>query len=303
MSKSKPGKEDRYWIEHQYYRTYEIAQEVERIARYPDARELEDVTVDDGVLVFAPSWQRDSVVHKFARRSAHEMFSADTDGPYVGLRKISEGPEITYRRYLPVDLALVTYGLATLEDAFEVPPPDGKWEKVKPNINKWQESSVVADACYDYFIEDLQLSAVYEELLDRIADEVFHLVFMNREVLAGLNGYLAGYIQDINVDWLENSDSKIRELFYRTGGRLKRSSIPRWVKRAVFFREHGKCAYCGFDLSGLLDALPGEQFDHMIPLAAGGLNDITNIQLLCQSCNNKKSDKLIYPSQRYRRWY
>lgn len=45
------------------------------------------------------------------------------------------------------------------------------------------------------------------------------------------------------------------------------------------------------------------RFDHIVPLAAGGLNDVTNLQLLCRACNREKSADRLRPSAEYRRWY
>jgi hypothetical protein len=44
----------------------------------------------------------------------------------------------------------------------------------------------------------------------------------------------------------------------------------------------------GCDLSGLITIGSDKNFDHVVPLAQGGLNDVTNFQLLCDSCNSKK---------------
>ncbi|MGW5524838.1 HNH endonuclease [Gordonia sp. NPDC003950] len=52
-----------------------------------------------------------------------------------------------------------------------------------------------------------------------------------------------------------------------------------------------------------MDSLAKEHFDHVVPLAHGGLNDITNIQLLCQSCNLTKGSERMGPRLRYRRWH
>ena len=35
----------------------------------------------------------------------------------------------------------------------------------------------------------------------------------------------------------------------------------------------------------------GFDVDHITPKAAGGGNEITNLQLLCKPCNNAKSDR------------
>lgn len=45
----------------------------------------------------------------------------------------------------------------------------------------------------------------------------------------------------------------------------------------------GKCANCG--KGGKLT------IDHITPLASGGSNKLTNLRLLCPSCNQAKRDK------------
>ena len=34
---------------------------------------------------------------------------------------------------------------------------------------------------------------------------------------------------------------------------------------------------------------PGVEIDHIVPVALGGSNDITNLQLLCRACHAEKS--------------
>ncbi len=53
----------------------------------------------------------------------------------------------------------------------------------------------------------------------------------------------------------------------------------------------------------MYDSLSTHNFDHMIPLAVGGLNDITNLQLLCRECNAAKSDQCLDAGETYRRWF
>lgn len=53
----------------------------------------------------------------------------------------------------------------------------------------------------------------------------------------------------------------------------------------LLIRQQKKCAVCRCGISRKF------QRDHIVPLVAGGSNDITNIQLLCQFCNNSKHAK------------
>lgn len=61
-------------------------------------------------------------------------------------------------------------------------------------------------------------------------------------------------------------------------------TISAKVKREVWRRDQGKCALCGSNL--LLE------FDHIIPYSKGGKSTSRNIQLLCQTCNRKKYNKM-----------
>jgi 5-methylcytosine-specific restriction endonuclease McrA len=44
-------------------------------------------------------------------------------------------------------------------------------------------------------------------------------------------------------------------------------------------------------------------YDHIVPLAQGGINDVTNIQLLCDKCNLKKTSKNVFTTLKYESWY
>ena len=56
------------------------------------------------------------------------------------------------------------------------------------------------------------------------------------------------------------------------------------VRDAVWRRDDGKCTQCGSN--------ENLEFDHIIPHSKGGANTKRNIQLLCEPCNRKKSDKI-----------
>ena len=64
----------------------------------------------------------------------------------------------------------------------------------------------------------------------------------------------------------------------------KRPHIPREVVDAVWRRDKGRCVYCGSNKE--------LQLDHIIPFSKGGATTFENLQLLCRTCNNKKSNNI-----------
>ena len=62
--------------------------------------------------------------------------------------------------------------------------------------------------------------------------------------------------------------------------------VSKQVRDIVWDRDQGRCTECGSN-----EKL---EFDHIIPHSKGGSNSEKNIQLLCEECNRKKSDKIGY---------
>ncbi|WP_138502895.1 HNH endonuclease [Nostoc sp. PA-18-2419] len=74
-----------------------------------------------------------------------------------------------------------------------------------------------------------------------------------------------------------------------------RISIPPEVKKYVWQRDKYQCQSCG--KTTLETKLT---IDHIIPLACGGQNDISNLQTLCLICNQQKTDSI---DPRFRRYF
>lgn len=64
----------------------------------------------------------------------------------------------------------------------------------------------------------------------------------------------------------------------------RRKNIPKDVQKIVWNRDEGKCVECGSN-----EKL---EFDHIIPFSKGGSNTARNLQLLCETCNRKKSNNI-----------
>jgi 5-methylcytosine-specific restriction enzyme A len=70
-----------------------------------------------------------------------------------------------------------------------------------------------------------------------------------------------------------------------------RTPISAAARSYVFDRDGHQCQTCG--------ATENLTIDHIIPLAQGGTNDISNFQTLCQSCNSRKGARITPENQRY----
>lgn len=132
---------------------------------------------------------------------------------------------------------------------------------------------------YDEFIE---FDSVLGDVVLQLSKEMFYVLFQNRDFLLKFNLYLS----------------------YSNHYDMERCSIPFWAKRAVKYRDKGRCVFCGADLSGLLDVEDDRSvhYDHIVPLHEGGINDISNLQLLCQHCNTSKKATIL-TSNKYKDWY
>lgn len=276
---------DREWFSHTGHRTFELADRLHgmALAGLPTVARIRDTERETE---FIATWSRDTLVHRLARMAAHDMFYDESDAAPSMWDIHSKTTPGEYRtvRYMSVTVALLHYRLERIRDSFEVPStPDAR------------------EISCDHFINEIMLSAPYEQLLQCMADEVFHAIFPYRTLLYNLNWIAATFISELDAEMCSH-EPEVAKLFARPG-RLKRRTIPEWAQRAVFFRDQGHCTYCRRDLTGLMHAMSRENYDHMVPLAEGGLNDVTNLQLLCSECNSKKSANIIEPSNQYMRWF
>lgn len=135
--------------------------------------------------------------------------------------------------------------------------------------------------------------SVFRELFNKVADDVFYIFFGNRNLLIRFNKIVTNTVYD----------SVFPRGCLTKKGFIKRKNIPRWVKKAVFSRDKGRCTICSRDLTGLIAVDQKQHYDHMVPLNLYGVNDPSNIQLLCAECNLKKSGNIIETSDLYLKWW
>ncbi|MDB5412972.1 MAG: hypothetical protein JWR10_1307 [Rubritepida sp.] len=131
----------------------------------------------------------------------------------------------------------------------------------------------------------------FHRAIDELTEEVFHVLFNDVGFLQNFNRLCAGYIEGSGF----GEERKTQR------GTLKRVPIPAWARRAIFYRDKGGCRSCKRSLAALINQLETERYDHIVPLARFGANDITNLQLLCEPCNLKKSATHLPVSMLYQR--
>ena len=127
--------------------------------------------------------------------------------------------------------------------------------------------------------------------IDELSDEVFHILFADLIFLQRFNALCAGHIEQ----------SGFGEDHRTSTGTLRRVNIPVWARRAVFHRDRGECRSCKRSLAAVINRLETERYDHIVPLARFGPNDVTNLQLLCEPCNSAKSSRQEAVSSLYPR--
>jgi hypothetical protein len=158
--------------------------------------------------------------------------------------------------------------------------------------------------------ENWLLSHERDVLCAQLAEEMFFILFNNREFLARFNEHLALRVSSLVVEDDEANPPKPdgtpgEALVLNSDEQtcLRRASPPDWAKRAVFFRDRGYCCTCGRNLNQNFEPVNHAAYDHIVPLRAGGLNDVTNLQLLCQDCNSEKGPERREANSMYQRWY
>lgn len=153
----------------------------------------------------------------------------------------------------------------------------------KSSGGKILESRIITD--YDEYI-----FLFYKwEILPDIVQNAFNGLFFNKKFLTAFNLLIASEIKKNKFELNRRYSNLLDE-----NGKIRRVNLQlKWVKKALMYRERGKCAMdgCNESLNDSDNIEASPHIDHIIPLNQGGVNDITNLQMLCCKCNLKKSDK------------
>lgn len=282
--------------EAKFYETYYFCNVISNILhdQFSFSRNLNEFYGDDAHFYLIEPFEKYSTFHKFIEFIVDNIYyeaSSDVDlkarkKTYNNFSKIPTALEDIQPNKLPVELALTFHQIEY--DCF--------YSYLLANGKKFITCD--EDDIYEYMCE-LRYSGAYEKLIDQTVKEIFHILFQNRQLMLIFNDMISSVIE-FGVD--APIPDEVEHLFKRPSI-LERKTIPKWVKRAVFYRDRGCCVLCDKDLSGMVNLENLENYDHMVPLARCGLNDISNIQLLCRECNQKKLAGKAITSSKYQSWY
>ncbi len=70
------------------------------------------------------------------------------------------------------------------------------------------------------------------------------------------------------------------------------SDIPAHLRNEVVMRAGSRCEYCGLSQAGQEATF---HIDHVVPRAAGGPTEATNLALACVSCSLRKCARQVAP--------
>lgn len=283
-------------LEAKFYETYYFCNIIRNILYDPFSflRSLEGFYGDQAGFYLLEPFKKYSTFHEFIEFIVVDIYYEATSEIYLESMKESYSnfsafdidSKITRSHKLPIEIAFEFHKIEY--ESFEIYLKF--YNKMFVDCNE--------DDIYDYMGE-LRHSEAYEKLIDQTTKEIFHILFQNRELMLLFNEMISSTLE---LRLNEHIPEEVKHLFKKSGV-LNRKTIPKWVKRAIYFRDRGCCAMCRKDLSGILNLENLENYDHMVPLARHGLNDVSNIQLLCYECNQKKLAGKGVTSNIYQSWY
>lgn len=252
---------------------YFICQIVDRsLSDINYVRNVEDFMGDMACLRLLSNYPKYTPFHEYIEEIVADVIWEERD---ADTSKLVDDNQVRCGRKLWVDYLLEAHGFQTTYL---------QW------VRKKNESGGVEE-----YLEHLQHEEIMSDLIECVAKEVFHILFTNRKVLRNFGVRAAYQVLEVAPDMYPEKFSH--------KGHLYRARIPQWVKNAIFHRDKGMCVQCRSDLTRLINQQNALHYDHIIPLAKGGMNDVTNLQLLCAKCNQSKSDKLSSVNTYFESWY
>ncbi|EKO3573771.1 HNH endonuclease [Vibrio metschnikovii] len=276
-----------------FYETYYFCNVIHNILRdqFSYIRRINDFYCDEQIFYLASPFQKYSAFHHFIEFVVEDIYLEEAFEADIEELKGNKRTHSAVRQHYSLDKL-------PIERAFDF--HEIEYQSFVSHLLSYGKSLSSFDINdLDSYMEETRLSQSYEYLIRQTVKEIFHVLFQNRQLMLNFNEMLASGLE-LSMD---EPVAEEAEIWFSKPGIIKRQSIPKWVQRAVYFRDRGRCVLCDKDLSGTVNLENHTNYDHIVPLAKHGFNDVSNIQLLCRECNQRKKDGNAITSNQYQSWY
>jgi 5-methylcytosine-specific restriction endonuclease McrA len=240
----------------------------------------------------------DAARHK-SKRDVERLIACLHPQPDIpsSVRKLPALPGPESDRGWPVEAAtLPAVDEPPLADRL-MPAPPG-WRPGLQTRRVGPSRPLVASLAAETYLVRITISRETHRKLERARDLLRHTV-PNGDPAAILDRALTVLVEQLERTKLAATSRPRRE--YRKGDAPKPPGgrhIPAAVKRSVWARDEGRCAFVGTQgrcaETGLLE------FHHVTPFAAGGATDVDNLQLRCRAHNGHEADVYLGQKRRQR---
>ncbi|GAB3528724.1 HNH endonuclease [Photobacterium alginatilyticum] len=237
------------------------------------------------------------IVHDYVAKIKNEIYEEEYYNPF------SETFYLDEKRFL---LALKPQKWTLLHECIEDSILDGLNYALKKNGYDFYERIYrdfdIYGVKYVQVVDELRgtshcdylISKYKEEVCPRLVPSIFNILFSDRSTMRQFNRIVADHISKL-------SEKEYPEYLKKDGVMKRNNYWPKWLREALNRREQGHCAApgCQKNLTGMLANGNEQAIDHIVPLNQGGVNDPTNLQMLCTDCNQDKGGNNDYTSDMY----
>lgn len=144
-------------------------------------------------------------------------------------------------------------------------------------------TNYVKNGTTDLITPDYSQAKWFKSVADADAYIMNHPKIFDNAIIIDQNGYKADagekrVFTSEQLEILGVSDTVTRH---------KRIVIPKTTREIVYENGKGVCAICGRPVE-----INNFTIDHIVPLARGGKNEVSNYQIACQDCNHLKGSRM-----------
>jgi hypothetical protein len=157
------------------------------------------------------------------------------------------------------------------------------FDNLKLRVNEQDSQYDIIKKFIIYNTEKGNIDILVERCILDLPDVLSRFGFSNQKYTDDLHKMVIQVLEELNTEAHGSIiESSLENVSIKNNGR---NNISSQTKREVWRRDQGKCSKCG--------SRKNLEYDHIIPVSKGGSCTIRNIELLCQECNRKKTNKIL----------